>query len=131
MTVPVGRSFARFLAVGVLNTGLGLAVIFAAMALAGWGEVAANVLGYAVGLAVSFVLNRNWSFAHRGAVLPALGRFLAAFLLAYAINLLAVLVLIRGFEVNAYLAQAIGVIPYTLVFFVASRWAVFAPGRPA
>jgi len=131
MTVPLGRSFTRFLVVGVLNTGLGLAVIFAAKALLGRGDVAANMLGYGVGLAVSFVLNRSWSFAHRGAVLPALVRFLGAFLLAYAINLTTVLVLIRVAEVNSYLAQAIGVVPYTLVFFAASRFLVFVPRRTA
>lgn len=131
MTISLARSFTRFLIVGVLNTGLGLAVIFAAKALLGWGDVAANMLGYGVGLAVSFVLNRNWSFAHRGAVLPALVRFLGAFLLAYAVNLATVLVLIRVSAVNSYLAQAIGVVPYTLVFFAASRLLVFAPRRPA
>jgi len=131
MTVPLGRSFTRFLVVGVLNTGLGLAVIFAAKALLGRGDVAANMLGYGVGLAVSFVLNRSWSFAHRGAVLPALVRFLGAFLLAYAINLTTVLMLIRVAEVNSYLAQAIGVVPYTLVFFAASRFLVFVPRRTA
>lgn len=131
MTVPLVRSFVRFVIVGVLNTGLGLAVIFAAKGLFGWGDVSANMLGYSVGLAVSFVLNRSWSFAHCGAVLPALARFLAAFLLAYAVNLGTVLALIRVLEINSYLAQAIGVMPYTLIFFAASRLLVFAPRRLA
>jgi hypothetical protein len=32
--------------------------------------------GYSLGLAASFLFNRNWTFYHSGAWLPALARFL-------------------------------------------------------
>lgn len=122
--------FARFALVGVFNTVVGLTFIFAAKALLGWGDLAANAAGYAVGLAVSFLLNRNWTFRDRGRVSPALLRFLAAFLLAYLANLATVFALRDLAHVDSYLAQAAGVIPYTILFFLASRAFVFLDRRP-
>lgn len=126
--------FARFVVVGVLNTALGLTFIFAAKALLGWGDLAANAAGYSVGLAASFVLNRSWTFRDRGRISPALLRFLAAFVVAYLANLATVFALRDFADVDSYLAQAAGVVPYTLLFFVASRAFVFLdrrPGQPA
>ena len=115
----------RFLAVGVLNTLLGLLAIYLCKWLLGLGDVLANFCGYVIGLSFSFVVNRSWTFRHSGAVLPALVRFLAVFAVAYALNLATVLLAIHAFEVNAYLAHAIGVVPYTLFFFLGSRYYAF------
>lgn len=121
--------FSRFVAVGILNTGIGLAVIFAAKALLGWNDLAANAFGYAVGLCASFVLNRAWTFRDRGRVGPALLRFLIAFGLAYLVNLATVFGLRDVVGIDSYVAQAAGVVPYTVLFFVASRAFVFLEGR--
>ena len=53
--------FLRYSLVGLLNTALGLLVIWGLM-LAGFGPYSANVAGYAVGLVLSFFLNRAWTF---------------------------------------------------------------------
>lgn len=128
MSVPVGRSLWRFLLVGVLNTAIGLALIFAAKALLGWGDLASNASGYAAGLALSFGLNRQWTFGHRGAVRPAVLRYFGVFLMAYAANLLTVFGLRDAAGIDAYLAQTAGVIPYTALFFLGSRLFAFRPG---
>jgi putative flippase GtrA len=130
-TAGIGLQFTRFVTVGVLNTGLGLAAIFAAKALLGWGDLAANAFGYAVGLSISFVLNRAWTFRDRGRVAPALLRFLVAFGVAYLANLATVFGLRDGFGVDSYVAQAAGVVPYTALFFLVSRAFVFTQARPA
>jgi putative flippase GtrA len=52
-------SFLRFSAVGVINTLLGLTVIFALMRFGGVQYIVANAMGYAIGTVVSFVLNRS------------------------------------------------------------------------
>jgi putative flippase GtrA len=119
----------RFLAVGVLNTLAGLAVIFAAKAFVGAGDVVANIAGYGVGLGISFFLNRMWTFGHRGNAWTALARFLLVFACAYLVNLSTVLLLIRGANVNGYLAQTIGIVPYTLFGFLANRYFVFGSTR--
>jgi len=123
--------FVRFVAVGILNTVIGLSFIFAAKALLGWGDLAANAAGYALGLSASFALNRSWTFRDQGRINPALLRFLAAFGLAYLANLLTVFGLRDLMGIDSYLAQAAGVVPYTGLFFLASRSFVFIDRRPA
>jgi hypothetical protein len=46
-------------------------------------------------------------------------------LIAYGFNLLTVLIAIHYFAFNDYFAQALGVIPYTLISFFASKYLVF------
>ena len=121
------RTGARFLGVGAINTVVGLLVIWLAKWLFGIGDVPANAMGYAIGLLLSFALNRRWTFRHRGAALPAFLRFVFVTALAYGLNLLTVLVLIH-LGVNSYVAQALGIGPYTLASYLASRYFVFRAG---
>lgn len=115
----------RFLAVGVLNTLVGLGTIYLCKWLGGMDDVTANVVGYAVGLANSFAWNRKWTFGHSGAVLPAIARFLLVFLISYLLNLGTVMAAIHWFGVNSYVAHAIGIAPYTAFFYLGSRHFAF------
>lgn len=115
----------KFLVVGVLNTLIGLLAIYFCKWLLGFSDVLANISGYLIGLAVSFILNRGWTFEHSGAVLPALLRFIAIFVLAYLFNLATVLTAMNVFNVNAYMAHAIGIAPYTVIFYFGSRYFAF------
>jgi putative flippase GtrA len=120
----------RFLIVGAINTAAGLVTIYLCKWLLQSADLFANVYGYAVGLTISFLLNRGWTFRHSGHMMAAISRFLAIFALAYISNLLAVLVALRGLGMNSYLSQAIGVVPYTLIFYLGSRHYVFgSPGH--
>jgi putative flippase GtrA len=116
----------RFVIVGLANTAAGLAVIYGAKWL-GLGDAPANAVGYAAGLCLSFALNKSWTFRYAGPTLPALARFLVVIACAYALNLVTVLQAIGPFGVNAYLAQALGIVPYTLFTYFASRWYAFRP----
>lgn len=120
----------KFVVVGCLNTLLGLGVIYACKFAVGMGDLWANVAGYAAGLTLSFALNRRWTFAHDGPWIPALGRFLAAFLLSYSVNLTVVMALIDGAGVNGYIAQAAGIPPYTITFYLLSKIMVFRRQAP-
>lgn len=113
----------RYGATGALNTLVGLAVIYGCLAL-GIGDVAANVAGYAVGLALSYFLNARWTFRFRGDHARSLPRFLGVFAVAYGANL-AALLLARPWT-NAYIAQLVGVAVYTVVGFLGSRHFAFA-----
>jgi putative flippase GtrA len=121
--------FGRFLSVGVLNLLFGLLVIYAAKWFGQFGDVAANALGYAAGLTLSFTLNSRWTFAYRGARAPAAVKFVLVALLAYAVNLLTVLLALRV-GLNDYLAQALGVPPYTLASYFLSKYLVFRARAP-
>ena len=122
----------KFFIVGIANTLIGLLAIYLCKWLLGFSDALANISGYIIGLTVSFLLNREWTFRHAGAMLPALVRFLVIFALAYLLNLATVLTAIHSFGVNAYLAQAIGIAPYTAIFYLGSRYFAFRstpPGR--
>ena len=129
MTAASFLQFAKFLGVGLANTLIALLVIYAAKWYLGLGDVAANALGYGVGLVISFTLNSRWTFAHVGPQWPALAKFLMVSLVAYGMNLLTVLVAIHSLGLNDYVAQALGIPPYTLTSFFASKYLVFRARR--
>jgi putative flippase GtrA len=113
----------RFVLAGIVNTLVGLAVIYLAKFVFAVGDVPANLLGYGVGLACSFVLNRNWTFGHRGPIKPALARFMTVQGVAYCLNLATVVALLRS-GLNGYLAQAGGVPVYVVAGYLGCRhWA--------
>jgi putative flippase GtrA len=116
---------ARFLAVGVLNTFVGLGVIYACKYFGQMGDVPANATGYVVGVVHSFLWNRRWTFAHAGAMLPAAVRFVGVFCVAYLANLATAMAAIDAFGVNSYVAHAIATVPYTTLFYLGSRFVVF------
>jgi putative flippase GtrA len=119
--------FLRYSGVGVLNTALGLAVIWGLMAL-GTGPYLANALGYAAGLTLSFVLNRAWTFRASGTGWPVL-RFLIAFAIAYAANLAVLSVGLAIAPRSAYAVQFVAIGTYSVLFFLLCRSFVFdGPG---
>jgi len=123
-----GRSLIRFVLVGVANTVCGLGIIYAAKYFGHVDDVPANVLGYAVGVVLSFTLNKRWTFRHRGPAAQAFARFVIVMGTAYVLNLLTVLAALK-LGVNGYVAQAIGVVPYTAFGYLASRNIAFRTTR--
>lgn len=115
----------RFGLVGIVNTLCGLAVIYALKWAFGLHDVAANVAGYSVGLIISYLLNARWTFKYRGSLLAAVHRFVLTVGVAYLANLATVATAIYVLGVNGYAAHAIGVIPYALLTFLASKFFVF------
>ncbi len=115
----------RFLSVGFLNTVVGFTLIYGSKYFLGFGDVLANLLGYGVGILLSFTLNSTWTFSYQGPQLSAFGRFILTFAVAYTINLFVVLICIQWVDINPYLAHAIGLIPYTTTFYLVSRLFVF------
>src|SRR3546814_3131161 len=110
-------TFIRFGLVGLLNTAVGFAVILVALGM-GAGDYTANAAGYAAGLALSYMLNRSWTFAVTQPVNPSeLARFLAAFAVSYAANLLLITACkLAGFGGNPLIHLG-GVLLYSVLFF--------------
>ena len=117
----------RFSAVGVINTLLGLTVIFALMRFGGVQYVVANAVGYAVGTLASFVLNRSWTFHHRGPVLSSAVRWVLVITLAYAANVSVVIASHEYFGIGRYYAQGLGVLAYTCLSYLGGRFYAFCP----
>jgi putative flippase GtrA len=112
------RQLARFLAVGVSNTLLSLAV-YAALLHADAPTAAAAALAFAAGATNGYVLNRAWTFAARD-TLVARTRYVAVQAAGMAANgaLVALLVDAGAGRLGAY---AVAVPPVTLATFLANR----------
>ncbi|WHZ28993.1 MAG: hypothetical protein OJF51_003793 [Nitrospira sp.] len=121
------KTLVKFAIVGVANTLVGLCSIYLCKWLLSFGDVLANACGYSLGLALSFFLNRRWTFRHSGPLIPSLLRFLLIFMLAYMSNLATVLALINAIGIDPYYAQAGGILPYTVIFFFGGRFVAFRP----
>ncbi len=119
--------FTRYLIVGLANTFVGLSVIFSCKALLGMGDIQSNLLGYGTGILLGFVLNKRWTFEHAGAWGWAFARYVAVLMAAYLANLVTTLYAIDTLSLDSYVAQAAGVIPYTLTGYLGGRLLVFTP----
>ena len=113
----------RFVLVGVANTIVGLGIILILTEL-GVAKVPANMMGYACGLVVSFILNSRYTFKTDLSVRRA-RKFLAVFGICYLLNLGVLLILADGHGVDERLAQTGAVFTYTIAFFILSRLFVF------
>jgi len=123
------KQFSRFLVVGVLNTLLGYAVIFACMYGAGLSPEASNVAGYAVGLVLSYFLNKFYTFESASKSHKEIVRFLAVFGLAYGANFIALQVLIYQMDVYKGLSQILAGIIYIVTSFLLNKYYVFETGK--
>lgn len=120
------RQSLRFGAVGLVNTAIGLAAIYALMFFWDVSPSLANALGYAIGVIVSFALNRVWTFGSNRSIAQELPKYLLVVAISYLLNLGLVLTAISNVAVNPYLAQLLGVGVYTIFVFFGCRRFVFA-----
>ncbi len=128
MSGLIDRSMLKFIVVGISNTLIGLAIIYAAKWFLRIDDLTANLMGYGVGIMFSFICNKRWTFGHIGGTVPAFARFFAVLVAAYLLNLITVIWAIR-LGINDYLAQALGVVPYTAFSYLGSKHFAFATGR--
>jgi putative flippase GtrA len=115
----------KFGITGLLNTGVGLGAIYALKWFWEINDTPANAAGYAVGLLFSLVVNSRWTFRSRQKLLIVAPKYLLVIAVAYALNLTCVKFFIHHLQINSYLAQAIGIAPYTAFTYSASRWWIF------
>lgn len=120
----LSSSLVRFLLTGAANTLLGLAIIYA-LKLIGLHDVPANLLGYALGIWISYAMHAAWSFSYAGSVRAALPRYVLVTIVAYLSNLATVSIALYWWGLNGYVAQALGVVPYVTVGYLGSRLYVF------
>jgi putative flippase GtrA len=116
----------KFLTVGIVNTAVGLLIIYVCKFVFNMDDVPANAFGYGIGIALSFSLNKDWTFGYKGPTAQAIFRFAVIFAFAYGLNIGTVLTLVELCDTNSYLAQAFGIVPYTVVIYGGSRMYAFA-----
>ncbi|MBK1642414.1 hypothetical protein CKO12_11105 [Chromatium okenii] len=125
MTYTKLHQFFKFISVGVVNSLIGLSLIYTAKWFFLMGDLAANLIGYTVGLFISFSLNSKWTFAYKGNFATALIKFSITSIIAYGMNLVTVLTSIEYLGINSYLAQALGIPVFTVASYFMSKYLVF------
>lgn len=119
------KQFSRFLVVGVFNTLLGYCVIFAFMYWAKMTPEFSNIAGYAVGLATSYILNRNYTFNSKQSQRGEIIRFLSVFFVAYAANFATLLVLIHNIGLHEAVSQIVAGLVYVVASYLMNKHYVF------
>lgn len=130
--------FARYIVVGAMNTLLTLILIFIAKNFFGINEWVSNAIGYVGGFINSFVWNKLWVFRSSNGVWGETVRFVAGFLICYALQLGVTWVMAEhtalehfeydfpGYTVSGYaIATLIGMVAYTLANYVYNRAVTF------
>jgi putative flippase GtrA len=111
----------QFLAVGGFNTALGyvLFVLFDRFVFAGiaFGYLLSLGASYALAICVAFVLYRRLVYRVTGHVIRDFARFVSVYLVAIAINALALPLLVEVVGLPAFVAQAIILIATTMLSF--------------
>ena len=109
--------------VGVANTLIGFSIILGLMYV-GVSATVSNVIGYAIGAVISYVLNSKYTFDIKSYSTKQVINFFIVLFVAYFLNYLTLQWLLS--EVNPYLAQLGSAIVYTLSSFLLMRSFVFA-----
>ncbi len=117
-------SFIKYLLVGVINTIVGLGIIFTLMYCRFTPEIA-NIIGYSVGIIVSYILNKYFTFHSNNSHKKDFFRFVIAMGIAYVINLIVLSVSYRYFGINKYISQIIAGICYTISGYVLNKFYTF------
>lgn len=119
-------SLVRFVLVGLANTAVGYGAIMLFHSGFGIDPVPANVGGYLIGAFLSYMLNRNFTFASARPHTEALPRFGLTVVSCFLLNLLVLKIGLEVFALPVALAQALAVGVYTVAFYLTSRFLVFS-----
>jgi putative flippase GtrA len=117
----LGNSFVRFAIAGVINTVVGYGVFYLLHYTIFLDLVVANVGAYVVGLLLSLLQMRLWVFPSQSDLLKYSARFFSIFVISYCANLVILISLTKLQGIEAWSAQLISMVGYSLVSFFLSR----------
>jgi putative flippase GtrA len=125
MKFPLAKNLLRFLLVGGLNTLL-VYLVFKGLLALGLHYLAAAAVGWAVGVAISYVLNRRFTFevSHK-ADLREFSTFVSGYLLQLGVGQVTYWLLMGVLDVGADLAFLCNLVLTTAISFAFMRWVAF------
>lgn len=119
----------RYSIVGILNTIIGLSVIFLLYNYFHFDYILANVAGYFFGLVNSFIWNKKWTFKSSEHYTKELIPFLIVFGISYLINLITVIFMVESLKINPNIAQVLGIAAYSSTNFLINKYWTFSKSR--
>jgi putative flippase GtrA len=121
------KRLSRFVIVGGLNTALTYA-LYAGLVWYGYHYLLALTIEYIIGILAGFIANRQWTFASRDRIGPALFRYMATYCGVYVLNAVLLMFFVESAGLDKLLAQLCALVIATLSSYLAqSRW-VFRKG---
>lgn len=121
------KQFITYTLVGLVNTFVGLGVIYICSEILKVHYVLANVAGYAVGLLVAFFTHRGVTFRREGkegSPRQQAALFLVVFAVSFTVQL-GVLVALHHAGIVDFLAQVIAIGVYMVVGFIGHKYLTF------
>jgi putative flippase GtrA len=118
------RDFLRFAMVGALAAAVHFSILVALKELAHWHPVWATLAGYAVGTAVSYTLNRAYTFSVKPAFGVGIVKYVIVIIVGAAINALIVWALVNA-HIHYLLAQCVATGLVMIWNFLGSKLLVF------
>ncbi|QSO47168.1 GtrA family protein [Alicyclobacillus mengziensis] len=126
---PVVWRFLKYCMTGVLNTGLSY-VVYAVLVALHVSSSLALAIGYACGMLTSYLVNGKWTFERSSWSGRTLWRFIVVNIGVLIVSEVT-LSLIRHFMIpNAYISQALNLVPITIIGFFANQRLVFTDPKP-
>tara|TARA_B100000700_G_C14429301_1_gene571861 strand:+ start:147 stop:527 length:381 start_codon:yes stop_codon:yes gene_type:complete len=121
--------FIRYLCAGTVNTFVGYMSIIFFQTILDLSPELSNLLGYSIGLAISFILNKSFVFNIKKGNSLAFGiKFIWAFIISYLINFMSLIILLKA-NIAAFIAQAISMMIYSLCFYFICKHYVFIKSK--
>lgn len=128
-------SFIRFLLVGLINTAVGLSIMYACLLLFHLSYWNSTFIGNLVGAAVSYMLNKNITFQSNARFVGSSIRFiiviLASYFIAYKLGLVLVEAAVGKSPLLTDYVEVIAVLfgsgMYTILNYLGQKYLVFSP----
>jgi putative flippase GtrA len=117
----IKSSLLKFAMVGVTNSCIGLSVIYVAWRFFGMADVLANALGYAIGFAWGYWLNRRWTFNDKGSIGRSAWRYAMVCISAYLANLGVLYTTRSMIGPHSFVPHALGLAAYTVAAYFGCR----------
>ena len=116
--------FFRYIFIGIVNTITGYAITFYLFYLGTMAELS-NFIGYALGILLSYFLNKKYNFKSKNSHVKDFPKFVISMFTAYIFNLIILIIIFRYYGFNFYLAQVLASVGYVLVGYILSKNYVF------
>ena len=120
----------RFLVVGVINTLIGLSIIYTLLYFTNLSELIANIIGYSFCIIISFMLNKFWTFnvkknknksQDNKIKKKEIFQFIIIYSAAFILNIMTLNILTNEFYLNIYISQVVGMLLYTAIVYTGTK----------
>ena len=120
------KKFLKYLLTGFINTLATYITSIILLKIFNLFLLISNLLGYVVGICVSFYLNRNFVFkSKKPEIKKQFSKFISACLFSYFVNLIFLIIFSNIFKLNDNVSQILSMGTYNLTFYILSNKYIF------